>query len=337
MKSDTAEPYTVEPDTAESDTVKDALGELGALALGSRLKRLSDCLMQEGVRVYEKAGIGFEPRWFPVYSYLYRKGPTAITALARGLGVSHPGINKIANELIEVKLVAPYRDRNDKRKRVLALTSHGRDKYKQLEPVWRGIRQALQSAVDEGGGDFLRSLSRLERNFGERGFLDRFSEQWEREEIEVLIRGFTPRLAPAFKSLNEAWIRNYFTIEEAARKVLDDPEGTVIAGGGDILFAVDAVTDEVLGTVALVRLDDDVLQLAMMAVCDAAKGRQIGRRLGESALARAREMGAAILFLESNRKLNPAINLYHKLGFVEKPFPRDSDCSRADFYMELAL
>ena len=315
--------------------MEDALAELGALALGSRLKRLSDCLMQEGVRVYQKAGVGFEPRWFPVYSFLYRRGPTAITALARGLGVSHPGINKVANELIAAKLVAPYRDRNDKRKRVLALTSHGRDKYKELEPVWRNIRQALQSAVDEGGGDFLNSLSTLDQSLGRQNFLERFSDQWERLDDEVLIRGYSPRYSAYFKSLNETWINHYFTMEDADRKVLEDPAGTIIAGGGDILFAVDAITDEPLGTVALIRSSEESVELAKMAVAEKAKGRQIGRLLGEAALTRAREMGATFAFLESNRKLTPALSLYRKLGFIEKSFPVDSDYSRADIYMEL--
>lgn len=165
--------------------MEDGLTELGVLALCSRLKRLSDCLIQQGTRVYERAGVGFEPRWFPVYSYLYRHGPTAITALARGLGVSHPAINKVANELIESKLVAPYRDRNDKRKRVLALTSIGREKYNRLEPVWEQIHQALQSAVDQAGGDFLESLDAIESSFQEKSFLDRFDDERRKKSVSA--------------------------------------------------------------------------------------------------------------------------------------------------------
>jgi len=155
----------------------DILGELGPLALGSRLKRLSDALLQEGAKIYEESGIRFQARWFPVYVYLYRRGPTSITGLARGLGVSHSGINKVANELIEAKLAAPYRDRSDKRKRVLALTSLGREKFSEVEPVWQDISLAMQSAVDEAGGDFLVSLGRLEHSLNRKGFHDRFCDQ----------------------------------------------------------------------------------------------------------------------------------------------------------------
>ena len=147
--------------------MEDGLAELGALALGSRLKRLADCLMQQGSQVYQIAEAGIEPRWFPVYSFLHRHGPTTITGLAQGLGVSHPAINKIANELIEVRLAAPYRDRNDKRKRVLALTTLGREKYRALEPVLFEMRRALQSLVDDAGGNILESLTALERSLSE--------------------------------------------------------------------------------------------------------------------------------------------------------------------------
>lgn len=315
----------------------DLLEELGALALGSRLKRLSDALMQDGGRIYEEVHPGFEPRWFPVFSYLYKKGPTSITGLAKGLGVSHPGINKVGNELIEARLVAPYRDRNDKRKRLLALTSSGRDRYKALEPAWRDIRQALQSAVDECGGDFIRQLTALEKSFTRRDFVSRFRDQHGKGSEEVEIRAFTPGYADAFRSLNTAWIERYFRMEDADHRVLDDPAGKIIDPGGEVLFAVSPSREQVIGTCALIRLDNEKAELAKMAVSEEAKGKQVGLLLGESIIDRARERGFQTLVLESNRMLTPAISLYRKLGFIEKPFPHPSDYSRADIYMELSL
>lgn len=311
--------------------------EMGALALASRLKRLSDSLMQDGVRIYQAADLGFEPRWFPVFAFLFRKGPTSITELARGLGVSHPGINKIANELIAVKLVAPYRDRNDKRKRVLALTSLGRHKYKGLEPTWRGIRQALQSAVDEGGGDFLQSLSMLESSFGDKDFFHRYAEQAAKPESGVVIERYKPEYATMFEVLNKRWIEHYFTLEQADRQILENPEESILSRGGDILFALDADSSEVIGTCALLKLSEQQAELAKMAVAEEAKGRQIGLLLGEAVIDHARKSGFSTLCLESNRKLNPAISLYRKLGFIEQPFPHPSDYSRADIYMALEL
>ena len=68
----------------------DVLGELGALAFGTRLKRLSDRVMQDGAKMYRATGIAFEPKWFPVYYYLNElasvgRKPTTSNALAAGL------------------------------------------------------------------------------------------------------------------------------------------------------------------------------------------------------------------------------------------------------------
>ena len=52
-----------------------------------------------------------------------------------------------------------------------------------------------------------------------------------------------------------------------------------------------------------------------MAVAPAAKGHGIGRRLGEAVIARARELGAARVYLESNTVLEPALRLYRSLDF----------------------
>ena len=314
---------------------QDLLVELGALALGSRLKRLSESLMQDGLKIYQSVDAGFEPRWFAVFIYLYHMGPTSITGLAKGLGVSHPGVNKIANELIEARLVTPYRDRKDKRKRVLALTGLGKEKQKELDPVWRNIRQALQGLVDEGGGEFIKALSSVEASLADRGFYSRFLDQAAVADGEVKIVPFEPAYAQAFIELNEGWINHYFEMEEADRVVLEDPEGHVLNQGGEIVFAV--AGSEVLGTCTLMRLDDDMAELAKMAVTEQAKGRRVGYKLGEAVVDLAIEKGFKVLCLESNRKLTPAINLYKKLGFIEQPFPHPSDYSRADIYMELSL
>jgi len=317
--------------------MEDFLEELGALALGGRLKRLADALMQDGSRIYEQVHPGFQARWFAVFSYLYKKGPTSITGLAKGLGVSHPGINKIADELIKVRLVAPYRDRNDKRKRVLALTSSGRQKYQLLEPTLRDIRQALQAAVDESGGDFIEQLTTLEKSFGRRDFASRFRDQQDKEAEAVEIRPFKPAYAEAFRTLNMSWIEHYFKVEEADRQLLDDPAGRIINLGGEVLFAVSTGREQVIGTCALIRLENENAELAKMAVSEEAKGKQVGLLLGEFAVERARARGFQTLVLESNRKLTPAISLYKKLGFIEKPFPHPSEYSRADIYMEISL
>ena len=94
----------------------DYLSTLGSLALGSRLKRLSDRLGQEVATIYQDQNIDFEPRWFPVFSYVAQSAPVAITDIATAVGITHPAVNQIAQELIAAGFVLSANDRKDKRK-----------------------------------------------------------------------------------------------------------------------------------------------------------------------------------------------------------------------------
>jgi DNA-binding MarR family transcriptional regulator/GNAT superfamily N-acetyltransferase len=315
----------------------DLLRNAGALALGSRFRRLSDQLMQDGILVYRDASLDFEPKWFPVYLYLQQAGPSAVTDIARGLGITHPSVNQVAKEMISSGLVAAYKDTSDKRKRVLALTSIGKAKLAELEPVWSDIRGALQELVDETGVDFLGQMEAVETALDRKSFHRRFMERHERTPKSVEIVTYSSDLADDFRRLNEDWITEYFAMEAADRKTLDDPEGAIISCGGEIVFARDLVSREVLGTCALVRRDDALCELAKMAVVKSARGSGLGKLIGEAAVEVAREMGFMKVYLETNARLAPALGLYRRLGFRRKEFPYDSDYTRANIYMELVL
>jgi GNAT superfamily N-acetyltransferase len=92
----------------------------------------------------------------------------------------------------------------------------------------------------------------------------------------------------------------------------------------------------IVGACALLRNDDGSFELAKMAVDPVARGRHVGRALGEAAIARARALGAPYVELLSNTKLVPAITLYRSLGFVEVALPA-SDYERANIKMVLDL
>ena len=327
---------------------EDVIEELGALAFGSRLKRLSDQLLQDGIRIYRDAGIGFEPRWFPVVYFLKIRGPTSVMNLARGLGVSHPAINQISREIISANLVAQYKDVRDKRKRVLALTSHGRTVIAEAEPVWRALRNAMQEILDDVGG--LTYVKNLEQALATRGFQQRFNDQYglRSDESTITITTYEPAYQEAFARLNKQWINQYFVLEDADCPALENPQEYIIDPGGEIFFALggrgeDKAMDlgaregEILGTCALMMRDNRRGELAKMAVSPAARGRGIGQLLGNALVNLARERKLETLFLETNRILLPALGLYRKLGFRELPFPYTTSYGRADVYMELAL
>ena len=142
----------------------------------------------------------------------------------------------------------------------------------------------------------------------------------------------------AFRDLNLAWIEAHFVVEPRDRHELDDPEGHILAAGGQVFMAeADGPNGtEVLGTCALLTEPDGACELAKMAVHATARGRGVGRALGESAIAAARARGVPRIDLLSNTVLAPAIALYRALGFVEAPLPA-TEYARANIKMTLDL
>lgn len=142
----------------------------------------------------------------------------------------------------------------------------------------------------------------------------------------------------AFRTLNLAWIERHFAVEERDWLDLDDPDGRVLATGGHIFMAEVEGPDgpEVLGTCSLVAERDGAFELAKMAVAPDARGRGVGRALGEAAIARARELGAPRVELLSNTVLAPALRLYRALGFVEVPLSA-TEYERVNIRMVLDL
>jgi len=214
---------------------------------------------------------------------------------------------------------------------VLALTSKAKAMLTELEPVWRVQRAVLQEILDQSSDEGL--LQRLEQVLQEKGLYQRFLDRYDVNSVPQIVT-YDARYREAFTRLNAQWISFYFELEDADKPALEDPERVIIDRGGQILFALDPDNEEVLGTCALIVHDDGTAELAKMAVLPSARGRGIGRLLGDAILALADAKGLDKLFLETNRKLTPAIRLYQQMGFVERPRLSESDYGRADVYME---
>jgi ribosomal protein S18 acetylase RimI-like enzyme len=145
---------------------------------------------------------------------------------------------------------------------------------------------------------------------------------------------YTPAYRAAFRDLNLEWITARFEVEEEDRRVLNDPEGEILAPGGAILLALDG--DTPVGTGALIPTGPHEFELAKMAVTEPARGRGIGRALCEALVALARERGAHQVELLSQTTLVAALHLYRSLGFQEVPLGSVA-YKRSDVRMALQL
>lgn len=319
----------------------DFLKELGYLAIASRMKRLTDSLLRGGSEAYRSLGLDFEPRWFTLFYLLYSgDSPLSIREIADALKVSHPAVIQTAQMLARRGLIRSFQDPVDKRKRRLAVTPKGRELGASLAPVWDGFRAAAAGLFQSAGVDMLDAIRRVEAELDKEEMgtrIIRKIKEMQAEAVEII--DFSPEHRDDFRKLNEEWLKKYFEVEEADKRLLFQPEKEIIADGGAVLFA--RLGDEVVGTAALLKLNEETYEIAKMAVTPKAQGKQVGRRLTEALIDRARRKGARKIVLHTDNRLRAAVSLYRKLGFRAAPgeatvsgkFGR----SRSGFTMKLEL
>ncbi len=93
--------------------------------------------------------------------------------------------------------------------------------------------------------------------------------------------------------------------------------------------------NELLGTVALKKFDDDTVELKALYLDCTCRGKGLGRQLMEKAVTEARRLGYKSVVLDSMSQYEAALRLYRKMGF--KDTDRYNDNSFADVFMRLDL
>lgn len=151
---------------------------------------------------------------------------------------------------------------------------------------------------------------------------------------ELVLEDFQPEFAIHFERLNKAWLNKYFVVEPIDEYVLTHPEEALLNDGGAILFA--RYGKDIIGTVGLKNLGNNVMELTKMAVDERFQGLGAGKFLCRNAIEQAKEMKVEKLLLYSQTKLETALAIYRKNGFVDIPL-EPGKYKRADVMMELVL
>lgn len=147
---------------------------------------------------------------------------------------------------------------------------------------------------------------------------------------------FDNAYAKDFYDLNIEWLQTYFYVEPYDEEVLSKPEKYIINKGGYIFFIKSK--DIVLGTVALMPTDEPfVFELTKMSVLPNQRGQKIGQQLLQYCIDFAKENNFKSLMLYSATKLENAIYIYRKFGFIELELEKNSPYKRSDIKMELTL
>lgn len=309
------------------------LASLGKLALGSRLKALSDHFYGAADEVYRTLGAPIESRWLPVLRYLWDAGPRSVTEVADAIGQTHSAVSQLTDKLVRAGMVRRERDPADGRRTVLALTDRAHASLGGLGPIWCAVRRGVSVALEEQATHLLDAIAACERALAERPVTAAIlAEHAAIVATPLEIVPFAPALREHFYRLNAQWLERHFRIEDIDRAVLSDPEQHIIEPGGAIFFA--RLGEEVIGTCALLQESPGVFELTKMGVDETFRGLGAGRRLLDACIDEFHRRNGRTLFLESNSRLTTALRMYEKAGFVMQPSIRPgSHYERADVYM----
>ena len=151
----------------------------------------------------------------------------------------------------------------------------------------------------------------------------------------VTIIPFESKYANDFARLNVEWLEKFFVVEPHDVELLERCEETIIDNGGYIFFA--KVDETIAGTFSLIKSSDGVYELGKMAVSPEYQGKKIGQKLLDFCIKFAKEKQWKKILLYSNTKLENAIYLYKKYGFVEIEQEKNPPYQRSNIKMELVL
>lgn len=306
------------------------------LGLGTRMRRLIETISTDMERVYDEAGIGVRTGHFYALYAVAERGPLTINAIANLAGFSHSAVSQTIKKLVATGLVEA-RATEDGRQKAIALTDQGTHTVARMRPIWDAAERMVKDACRETGVDIIGAIAGVETAFDRYGVYDRLQEKLAESPCPSFkIEGYHDRWRQAFYDLNIWWLREYFKVEPIDERMLGDPENEILAKGGEIFFAVtnDGTSGKAVGAVAMKRQEDGVFELTKLGVNPAVQKGGMGRALCERVIERFQARSGKTLFLETSKILEPAIKLYWKLGFIEKPNPVESPYARSNYYME---
>lgn len=310
----------------------------GKMAIGSRLRVLTETLIRDAASIYGLYGVDIKPKWFPVFYSLTDEQPKSVTSIAREIGQSHPSVSTIVKEMMKAELITEVDDKADRRCTLITLTEYGKSLSQELIAQLRDVERAVEQISSECDNDLWAAIADWEKALARKSILDRVREiKEQREHSEVEIVEYQPQYKKAFYELNRKWIEMYWELEPHDIEVLENPDKHILEKGGHIFVAL--YNGFPVGVCALCPMPEETpydFEMAKLAVNNSIQRKGIGRRLCDAVINKARELGGGMLFLESNTRLKPAIALYRKLGFKELPEYHPA-YARGDIQMELPL
>ncbi len=155
----------------------DFIKRLGTLALGTRIKNLSETLMRDMARIYQEQDIDFEPRWFTFFQLMLQKNELNVGQIAHDLNQTHPSIVQIINILEKKKLIITKEDKTDHRKRLVRLSKRGKRLAEKSSPLWEIVQTVSDEVLNDSAPALLDDISKVEKSIAKKSIYQRIRDK----------------------------------------------------------------------------------------------------------------------------------------------------------------
>lgn len=149
---------------------------------------------------------------------------------------------------------------------------------------------------------------------------------------EMKIINYQEKYHDNLKRLSCEWLKKYKLLEPEDEKMLNNPKEIILDKGGFIFLA--QYGEEIVGTVSLMKINDDTFEIVKLSVTKKYQGLNIGEILIRKCLYISKQNKAIKVILFSNHILKYAIDLYKRIGFKEVAF-ENNKYIESDLKMEL--
>ncbi|HFK5553203.1 TPA: MarR family winged helix-turn-helix transcriptional regulator [Elizabethkingia anophelis] len=157
----------------------DFIKTLGYKAFDSRLKRISDRMSHDVRKLYKEIDIDIEPNWYLIFMLLQNRGEISIADIAESLGYSHPSVVVIVKKMSKKDYLHMQKDKDDKRKQLVSLSSKATEILPELELIWQSCESAILKLLSDDLSIF-SFLDDIDAELKANSFYNRFKQEYQK-------------------------------------------------------------------------------------------------------------------------------------------------------------
>ncbi|UTA69755.1 bifunctional helix-turn-helix transcriptional regulator/GNAT family N-acetyltransferase [Emticicia sp. 21SJ11W-3] len=297
----------------------DLISDWGALALGSRLKRLSDRMMKSVSEIYKSSGVDFESKWFPIFYVLSKEGEKGIMEIAEILNITHPGVIQIAREMEKAGWITSVKSGTDGRKRHLKLTEKAYQNLPQLEEMWVSFKENNEKIIRASQHNILMAMQEIEDFLDKNDFKRQYYETFEEmRQSKIDIQLFDEKYQTQVEDMVLGIQNGEFNLGLTAQRQPDLHNLKAFYNDrGNLLWVATNSKDDVVGTIGLERLNNEQAVLRKMFIKQEYRGKALGlaQRLFEILVLEALKQHFKEILLDTPLVTHAAHRFYERNGF----------------------